>query len=182
MILRSILLLGVGAALACSGPAFAAGATAPATTQTAKSQTQTVAALETATPDTAQTQKVSKPKAKTKKVAKAKGKKKKPAVAEARNLKSGLLPSLFGGSKKPSSTPDSKNIVKTADARPVVTIRQRAKPVEPERSRSTLIPPTPELRSESRRGQRFCRLLADQVAAAAGNPCARFGPAAKQAK
>jgi lipoprotein-anchoring transpeptidase ErfK/SrfK len=134
MILRSILLLGVGAALACAGPAFAAGATAPATTQTAKSQTQTVAALETGTPDAAQSPKVTKPKAKAKKLAKAKAKKKPAVVEAAKPEKQGFFSSLFGGSsKKLSSKPDSKTkVVKTADARPVVKVKQRAKPVEPE--------------------------------------------------
>jgi lipoprotein-anchoring transpeptidase ErfK/SrfK len=134
MILRSILLLGVGAALACAAPAFAAGASAPATTQAAKSQTQTVAALETGSPDAAQTPKAAKPKAKSKKLAKAKAKKK-PAVAEAaKPEKQSFFSALFGGSsKKLSPKPDGKTkLAKTADGRPVAKIKQSAKPVEPE--------------------------------------------------
>ena len=51
MILRSILLLGVGAALACATPALAAGTVVPAKTETAAAaQPQAVAALETETP------------------------------------------------------------------------------------------------------------------------------------
>ena len=91
MILRSLLLLGVGAAIACATPVFAAGTTAAETTETT-----TAAAVQVA----ANTEKkIIKKKTKT---AKKKTGKKKPAeTEEAKEEKSrNLFSTLFGGGIK----------------------------------------------------------------------------------
>lgn len=135
MILRSLLLLGVGAAIACASPAFAAGTTAAGKTETATTETETsrVAALETEPPKADETV-IKKPKAKaaqkkaTKKVAK--NKKKQPVeTEEAKEEKSrGLFASLFGGEIK------QKDDAKAAKAKPVKTAaktkKEQPKPVE----------------------------------------------------
>jgi lipoprotein-anchoring transpeptidase ErfK/SrfK len=133
MILRSLLLLGVGAAIACAGPAFAAGTTAADKTQTAATETQKVAALETETPKADETV-VKKPKAKSvqKKATKklAKNKKRQPAeTEEAKEEKSrGLFASLFGGEIRQKDAQDD------AKAKPVKTAaktkKDQPKPVE----------------------------------------------------
>jgi len=128
MILRSLLLLGVGAAFACAVPAFAAG-NPPAVdqTQTASAATQTVAAVDSGTTKT-DAPAVKKPKAKTaakktttKKVAKATGKTKKPAD-DAAEEQGGFFARLFGGPIKQKST--DKAGTRTADA------KLKAKPVK----------------------------------------------------
>jgi lipoprotein-anchoring transpeptidase ErfK/SrfK len=147
MILRNILLLGVGAALACAMPAFAAGTIVPAKTETAAPQTQTVAMLETGTPDVAQTPKAAKPKVK--KLAKAKAKKKSAVAEEAKADKpQGFFASLFGGSIKDSSKSDSKKVkvVKTA----VVKVEKKPEPVDLEPIDPTITSNSGELRSEQR--------------------------------
>lgn len=126
MILRSLILLGVGAAIVCAAPALAAGTTpasstetaaaAPATTATAttgSSQPQ-MAALETGTPK-ADAPPVKKPKAVAKKTTK-----KKKVVAKAKPVEEpkpeksrGLFAALFGGGIKDAGDDDAK---KKADA------------------------------------------------------------------
>jgi len=139
MILRSILLLGVGAAFACATPALAAGTVVPAKTETAAAQPQAVAALEAETPkaDVPAVKKQVK-----KKVAKAKAKKKPVLAEEAKPEKPrGLFAALFGGDIKDDKTKaKDKKTAKAAPAKPIVKVNAKAKVVpvvEPE--------PEPEL-------------------------------------
>jgi len=122
MILRSLLLLGVGAAVACAVPALAAGTT-PATdqVQTASAATQNVAALEAVAPKT-ETAVVKKPKAKSaaKKTGKKVAKAKKPATDDVAEDKGSFFSRLFGGGIKQKSDAGAK----TADA------KLKAKPVK----------------------------------------------------
>ena len=151
MILRSILLLGVGAALACATPALAAGTVVPAKTETAAAaQPQAVAALETETPQ-ADAPAVKKPVAKSakKKVAKAKAKKKKVVVAEEAKPEKprGLFAALFGGGIKDAKAKEKS--AKPAPAKPIGTAKTRKlAPVEPEPVELAVVGNTGELRSE----------------------------------
>lgn len=135
MILRSILLLGVGAALASAAPAFAAGTTAATPqTETASAAAPAVAALETETPK-ADTPAVKKPKAKaSKKAAKKVAKtKKKPAVEEPKEEKQGFFAKLFGGDIKQKAKADVKTADAGVKAKPVkvtAKAREELKPIE----------------------------------------------------
>ena len=126
MILRSILLLGVGAAFACAAPALAAGTTAPAKTETAAAQPQAVAALESETPK-ADAPAVKKPTAKgQEEVAKAKAKKKAVVAEEAKPEKPrGLFAALFGGDIKDEAKAKEKKIAKAAPAKPIVKVKAK---------------------------------------------------------
>jgi lipoprotein-anchoring transpeptidase ErfK/SrfK len=149
MILRSILLLGVGAAFACATPAFAAGTVVPAKTETAAAQPQAVAALETETPK-AEVPAVKKPVAK-KKVAKAKAKKKVVVAEEAKPEKPrGLFAALFGGGIKDEKSKAKEKAAKAALAKPIVKVkvREKVKPVEPEPVELSISGNSGELRSE----------------------------------
>ena len=154
MILRSILLLGVGAAFACVTPALAAGTTAPAKTETAAAQPQAVAALETEKPK-AGAPAAKKPTPKAKKLAKAKAKKKKKAVVaeEAKPEKpKGLFAALFGGDIKDEKAKE-KVAKKPAPAKPIAKVKVKqtvAPPVEPEPVAIAITGNSGELRSESR--------------------------------
>ena len=152
MILRSILLLGVGAAFACVTPALAAGTTAPAKTETAAAQPQAVAALETEKPK-AGAPAAKKPTPKAKKLAKAKAKKKKKAVVaeEAKPEKpKGLFAALFGGDIKDEKAKE-KAAKKPAPAKPIAKVKVKqtvAPPVEPEPVAIAITGNSGELRSE----------------------------------
>lgn len=140
MILRSLLLLGVGAAIACATPAFAAGTTTADKTETTAAKTDTVAALST-DPSKADETAVQKPKAKsaTKKVKKKVAKKKKPAATEevVEEKPKGLFATLFGGSiKEKNDKDDSKAKAKDdakAKAKPVkVAVKPKVEESKPE--------------------------------------------------
>lgn len=139
MILRSLLLLGVGAAIACATPAFAVTTTADKT-ETATAKTDAVAALN-ADPSKADQAVVKKPKAKsaTKKVKKKVAKKKKPAATEevAEEKPKGLFATLFGGGiKEKNGRDDTKAKAKEdtkAKAKPVkVAVKPKAEEPKPE--------------------------------------------------
>jgi len=129
MILRSLLLLGVGAAIACAQPALAAGTSA--SSDTARATTASipkVAALETETPK-ADAAVPKKPKSKAarktaKKLAKAK---KKPAAEEPREEKQGFFDRLFGGDIKHKPKEEAK---KAKPIKVAAKARAKAKPVE----------------------------------------------------
>jgi len=132
MILRSLLMLGVGAAIACAVPAHAAGTTSPADqTKIASAATETVAAVD---PDTtkAKAPAVKKPKAKTankkstKKVAKST---KKPPVVAEEEEKRGFFSRLFGGPIKEKDKAAAKTVKTAAATKPKA--KPLAKPVEP---------------------------------------------------
>jgi lipoprotein-anchoring transpeptidase ErfK/SrfK len=137
MILRSFILLGVGAVFACAVPAFAAGTT-PAVdqTQTASAATQTVAAVNSGTTKT-DAPVVKKPKAKaaakktTKKVAKATGKAKKPADDAVEQQEGGFFARLFGGPIKRKSSDDTKTADAKVKAKPVKATKAAAEPAVP---------------------------------------------------
>jgi lipoprotein-anchoring transpeptidase ErfK/SrfK len=154
MILRSILLLGVGAAFACATPALAAGTSLPANTETAAAQPQAVAALEAETPKAeAPAAKKLVAKAAKKKVAKAKAKKKKTVVAEEAKPEKprGLFAALFGGDIKDEKTKSKEKAAKAAPAKPIVKVKAKTKPepvVEPEPVELAISGNTGELRSE----------------------------------
>lgn len=110
MILRSIFLLGVGVAVACATPVFAAGTTAKTETTATTADSQKVAALNPEVPK-ADTAVVKKPKAKPtakkaskKKVAKAK----KPAEEAVPEKPKSLFAALFGGGIKDKGKDDPK--------------------------------------------------------------------------
>jgi lipoprotein-anchoring transpeptidase ErfK/SrfK len=150
MILRSILLLGVGAAFACATPALAAGTVVPAKTETAAAQPQAVAALEAETPK-ADVPAVKKPTAKAKKkFAKAKAKKKAVVAEEAKPEKPrGLFAALFGGDIKDEKSKATQKTAKAAPAKPIVKAKARkVEPVEPEPVELSISGNTGELRSE----------------------------------
>jgi lipoprotein-anchoring transpeptidase ErfK/SrfK len=150
MILRSILLLGVGAAFACATPALAAGTVVPAKTETAAAQPQAVAALEAETPK-ADVPAVKKPTAKAKKkVAKAKAKKKAVVAEEAKPEKPrGLFAALFGGDIKDDTTKArEKKTAKAAPAKPIVKVKAKPEPVVEPEPELSITGNTGELRSE----------------------------------
>ena len=151
MILRSILLLGVGAALACATPALAAGTVVPANTETtAAAQPQAVAALEAETPK-AELPALKKPVAKParKKVAKAKSKKKVVAEEAKPEKPRGLFAALFGGDIKDEKSKVKQKSAKAAPAKPIVKAK-KVEPVEPEPVELTISGNSGELRSEKR--------------------------------
>lgn len=135
MKLHSLLLMGVGLALACTFPAFAAGtSTPPDVIETAVAGAQKANVLEASTPK-ADTATVKKPKVKStakkandnKKVAKAK---KKPAAEQAEEQKpKSLFASLFGGGIK-SRSDDDKAKAKAKVPPAPVQAKQQPKPVE----------------------------------------------------
>jgi lipoprotein-anchoring transpeptidase ErfK/SrfK len=131
MILRSLLLLGVGAAIACAQPAFAAGTSASSDSSTATTApTPRVAALEIETPkaDTIKKPKAKAAKKTAKKVAKAK---KKPVAEEPKEEKQGFFDRLFGGGIKQKPKEELK--ADTKKAKPIkvaAKAREKAKPVE----------------------------------------------------
>jgi lipoprotein-anchoring transpeptidase ErfK/SrfK len=131
MILRSLLLLGVGAVLACAAPAFAAGVT-PAIdqTQTASAATETVAAVDPGTTKT-DSPVIKKPKAKTaaKKTTDKVAKAKKPADDATEEKKGSFFARLFGG---PVSQKTDDKDTKVADA------KVKAKPVKLTKSQPPL--------------------------------------------
>jgi lipoprotein-anchoring transpeptidase ErfK/SrfK len=155
MILRSLLLLGVGAAIACAPPAFAAGTSAsPDSTPATTALTPQVAALETETPK-AETAVPKKPKAKAakktaKKVAKAK---KKPAAEEPKEEKQGFFDRLFGGDIKQKPKEGLKKEAKKAKPIKVAAkAREKAKPVEEveDPTLPAIVSNSGELRSEAK--------------------------------
>ena len=153
MILRSILLLGVGAAFACATPALAAGTVVPAKTETAAAaQPQAVAALEAETPKAAvPAVKKSVAKSTKKKVAKAKSKKKVVAAVEAKPEKpGGLFAALFGGGIKDENAKAKQKTAKAAPAKPIVKVKAKEKvqPIEQEPVEFAISGNRGELRSE----------------------------------
>jgi len=170
MILRSILLLGVGAAFACASPALAAGTVVPAKTETAAAaQPQAVAALEAETPK-ADVPAVKKPTAKAKKkVAKAKAKKKTVVAEEAKPEKPrGLFAALFGGDIKDDKTKaKEKKAAKAAPAKPIVKVKAKPEPVVEPEPELAITGNTGELRSEkAERPTLFASLFGGSAAAA----------------
>jgi lipoprotein-anchoring transpeptidase ErfK/SrfK len=127
MTFRSLLLLGVGAVLACAFPALAAGTVAAPDTRTSQTTApQAIATLETDKPQTAApVVKVAKSteKKKTKKIAKAK---KKPDQEEAKDEDEGFFDRLFGGGiKQKKADDDSKSKAKVVK----VSTKAKADPV-----------------------------------------------------
>ena len=154
MILRSILLLGVGAAFACATPAFAAGTTAPAKTETTAAQPQAVAALETETPK-ADAPAAKKPARQVgqEDVAKAKAKKKKPVVAEEAKpeKRRACSPRCSAATSRTRSPRPRQKAAKAAPAKPIAKVKAKqteAPPVEPEPVELAITGNSGELRSE----------------------------------
>jgi lipoprotein-anchoring transpeptidase ErfK/SrfK len=152
MILRSLLLLGVGAAIACAVPAFAAGTTAAGKTETATADSQKVAAVEAETPKVDKSV-VKKPKAKAtakKSTRKKLAKTKKPAATEEAKAEKpkGLFAALFGGGIKEKKVDPKANARSKVVAKPVArTKKEQPKPEEIEPVQVSVAGNKGELRS-----------------------------------
>ena len=182
MILRSILLLGVGAAFACATPAFSAGTVVPAKTETAAAaQPQAVAALETETPkaDVPAAKKPS-PNRPRRRSPRRKPRRKTWQSPRKPSLKSraACLPALFGGDIKDEKSKAKQKTAKATPARADPQGQGEEAGASPSRNRSSLsiIGNNGELRSEKQaKPTLFAGLFGGRVApTAARDPRARL--------